>query len=101
MNMTSMPWGKHKGKPLCSIPGSYLFWLLEESSGLDGWLENAIHRELQDRLPIVRLPEVQKGVNPDSIIAWCRKASFACHPDQGGNIEAMKLINELREIAQR
>ena len=94
-----MPWGKHKNKPLYTIPGSYLFWLLEESTSLDTWLEKAIQAELQNRLPIVQLPAPKAGVDADSIIAWCRKASFACHPDQGGSIEAMKLINELREIA--
>jgi hypothetical protein len=93
-----MPWGKHKYKPLCTIPGSYLFWLLEESCTLDTWLRNAIQAELLTRLPNVQLPSPSTGVNPDSVVAWCRKASLKCHPDQGGNVELMKLLNELREM---
>ena len=97
----NMPWGKHKDKPLSCVPGSYLFWLLEESDGLDVWLRNEIQSELLNRLPSVRLPKPKAGVNPDSIVAWCRRASLACHPDRGGSVEAMKLINELREMVDQ
>lgn len=94
----NMPWGKHKNKPLCTIPGSYLFWLLEESSTLDTWLRNAIQAELLNRLPSVQLPAPRNGINSDSIVAWCRRASLACHPDKGGSVEMMKLVNELRSM---
>jgi hypothetical protein len=89
-----MPWGKHKGRRLSEIPGSYLFWLLEECDSLRDDLRIKIQEELRNRIH----PKQKTGIDVASIRDWCRRASLVCHPDTGGSVAAMKLVNELRQL---
>ncbi len=93
-----MPWGKHKGVLLSKVPGSYLFWVLEESDTSDAMLMALIRDELVRRLPSRPAVAVQSSLDKHRIIAWCRRAALVCHPDHGGSVEAMKLINELKSM---
>lgn len=94
-----MQWGKHKGRLLSEIPGSYLFWILEESKTSDMTLQALILAELVRRLPARQVVTV-KSVDKQSIIEWCRRAAVVCHPDHGGSVEAMKLVNELKAMVR-
>ena len=99
MNDTRMPWGKYRGQLLRTVPGSYLFWTLEECKTVDPLLRRQIENELARRLP--QRPPVQvtkSGADPSKILDWCRRAAIACHPDHGGSVKAMKLVNELRTM---
>lgn len=95
-----MPWGKHKFKSLSEIPGSYLWWVIEDTQGLNDHLRNAILRELSDRLPKPVVPK-SDGVDRRKVIDWCRRASLVCHPDLGGSVRAMALVNELRQMVDQ
>jgi len=44
----TMPFGKHKGRPLSQIDAAYLLWLLDNVTTLDRALRRAIERHLQD-----------------------------------------------------
>lgn len=46
---TVMPFGQHKGKKLCDLPGGYLMWLLANVD-LRESLRTAIELEMEDRL---------------------------------------------------
>lgn len=94
-----MPWGKYRDRRLSDVPGSYLFWVLEECDSTGAALKHAIRQELARRLP--QPPPIrvtQPGVDRAKILEWCRRAAIACHPDHGGSVKAMKLINELRSM---
>jgi hypothetical protein len=94
----SMPWGKYKGKWLREIPGSNLFWLLESCEGLSATLRSDIEQELSNRLPRpMPRAAITRVDKQDFVLAWCKRAALACHPDRGGSTSAMKLVNELRE----
>jgi uncharacterized protein (DUF3820 family) len=95
----TMPWGKYKGQRLQVIPGSYLFWLLESGEGLSLALRSDIEDELGSRLPQPMPQAVISRIDKqDFVLAWCKRAALACHPDRGGSVTAMKLVNELREV---
>lgn len=103
-SLVLMPWGKHRGKSLSDVPGSYLFWVLEECDKVQWTLRSAIEEELASRLPqqvayTPPPPLTSSGISRSTIIEWCRRASLACHPDRGGSVAAMKLVNELRSMA--
>jgi hypothetical protein len=102
-----MPWGKHKGKPVAEVPSGYLLFVLEESNA-HSELKEACKRELRRRLfgpsqeyqgPFAGSggPSVSAGVCRTKLKQWHRRASLAAHPDRGGSLEMMKLINELKE----
>ena len=44
----TMPFGKHKGRPLSEIDATYLLWVLDNVTTLDRALRRAIERHLQD-----------------------------------------------------
>ncbi len=44
----TMPFGKHKGRPLSEIEATYLLWVLDNVTTLDRALRRAIERHLQD-----------------------------------------------------
>jgi hypothetical protein len=90
----TLPFGKHKGQPLSSVPGSYLWWLLEDCDSLSDDLRVVIEVELRSRLS----PAPRVGVDATVIRDWFRRAALACHPDRGGSVTAMRLVNELRDL---
>jgi hypothetical protein len=111
-----MPFGKYRGRSLTSIPGSYLFWCLEEAD-LRPDLHGAIQAELVRR--ILDLPaafealrsEWRDGYNaalarpsgqltvPDArqIVTEClRPLALRHHPDRGGDVSIMAALNAYR-----
>jgi len=99
MSETRLQFGKYRGCLLSSVPGSYLWWALEECKTLDPLLRRQIENELARRLPSHPSNTVRvAGPDKSTILDWCRRAAIACHPDHGGSTRAMKLINELRTM---
>src|SRR5436190_11942591 len=49
MASVKMPFGKHRGKRLISIPTEYLVWLRDENEDLDAELRKAVDHELSRR----------------------------------------------------
>ena len=45
---TSLPFGKHRGKPLSAVPTGYLRWL-QRSEDLESWLLGEVEAELARR----------------------------------------------------
>lgn len=107
-----MPWGKHKGRIVSEVPSSYLAFVVEESSASPD-LKEACRQELETRFSCARqhsthqtvppwhrdyVPQNDQGVCRDKLKRWYRKASLLAHPDRGGSVGLMKLINELNEL---
>jgi hypothetical protein len=89
-----MPFGKFRGEDLADIPDGYLNWLLDECN-LRPRLRNAVKRELETRDEDAALCRCMAPVLPESLIwDWYRGLAMDYHPDRGGSVEAMKVINE-------
>lgn len=92
--MTRMPFGKFKGEDLEDVPTSYLVFVAEQCSDVDDGLLWEVRQEVAKRYPNpLALPVIDRAY----LVDWFRRASFEAHPDVGGSVGMMKLINELRE----
>ena len=104
-----MPWGKFKGTPVVALDDSYLWWLLGRDS-LFGELAEAVKNESAKRWPdkfrIERIcvgnadkcfPQSRYDLQRDTVKQVYRELAGIYHPDRGGNIEAMKAVNEFKE----
>jgi hypothetical protein len=95
-----MPFGKHQGKLLSSIPTQYLRWLL--TIYLNPGLRYGVEAELRTR-PAPRpqraepAPGAGLATSPASLrpilTQWFAEMSRKYHPDAGGNHEAMTALN--------
>jgi hypothetical protein len=45
----TLPFGRHRGEPLDTVPSGYLRWLLQECRSLSSGLRSAVAGELQAR----------------------------------------------------
>jgi hypothetical protein len=104
----TMPFGKHKGRPLCDIPTAYLAWVIRECESADWWLREAVEHELDRR--IHDDGDASGGAGPNAlafvgsvISRWWRKVALRYHPDRGGDTKVMQALNEahcmLKEVA--
>jgi hypothetical protein len=123
MANVKMPFGKHRGKRLISIPTEYLVWLRDENEDLDPELRKAVDHELSRRddvppppgttePPKVTVPDVSgppvevRNVSPlgqtlaGSIRMMFRNLALKYHPDRGGSQKAMEALNELHDQVQ-
>ena len=104
--MAKMPWGKFAGVDLTHVPASYLVHIVEHYDGTtDRDLLREIKREISTRLDLphkIKYVEIVKSGTFDEKLLedWLRKASLAAHPDTGGSLAMMKLVNELRRIVR-
>jgi hypothetical protein len=96
--MTTMPFGKHKGKFLRDIPTNYLEWLFRECNlrhplltAVQWELSSRAEDELDDEFPERFTPPAPPWT--DLIRQWHREMALQFHPDRGGHPEAMKAIN--------
>lgn len=92
--MTTMPFGKFKGCELEKVPTSYLVFVAEQCDNIDPALKCEVRQEIVDRFSN---PLPVRSIDRGYLVDWCRRASFAAHPDQGGSVGMMKLVNELRD----
>jgi len=91
-----MPWGKHKGIHIRSVPLSYLAWLLESGS-IDSSFRVCLAVEIRRRMNEISPELNSKSSIRKDLSEIVRRLSVACHPDLGGSQTAMKIVNELRE----
>jgi hypothetical protein len=85
----TIPFGKHKGESVDSLPSSYLVWLYESDIKLEYKLQSAIKNELDFRFSLPKY--IEPSTNIRSIyIDMCKKY----HPDKGGSNSAMQAIND-------
>jgi len=92
----TMPFGKHKGLPISSLPTDYLEWLATLGD-LSGWLRAAVNQELASRngeSAATALVTVRSVAND-----WYRRLAREFHPDKrGSSNEAMKAVNRGRKL---
>src|SRR5258708_26334013 len=123
MANVKMPFGKHRGKRLISIPTEYLVWLRDENEDLDAELRKAVDHELSRRddvpPPPGGEPPPPRTVVPDSgptvevrnmsplgqtlvgsVRMLFRNLALKYHPDRGGSQVAMEALNELHDQVQ-
>jgi hypothetical protein len=107
-----MPFGKHAGRELFSLPGDYLSWLLENLSLYEP-LKSAVVEELRKRGQsqqrgrqrsevqqpryLCGVPEELRPAIAEIVELGFRAAARVRHPDVGGTKEKMQELNAARE----
>jgi hypothetical protein len=98
-----LPFGKHKGKLVSEAPLSYLAWLLSETDlTFRSTLRAAIARRLHEWSGEFA-GESSRGGGPNPNAAavlrrWYRRMANRHHPDKGGSVHSMSLINDAYEL---
>jgi hypothetical protein len=106
-----MTFGKHEGEQVSDVPTSYLRWCLRICDNLEPWLRSAIAREMDRRNQEKARQEQPQQARRDLpanltelIPRWYRQLALRYHPDRGGSVEAMRVVNDaherLRELLQ-
>lgn len=98
-----MPWGKHKGEELETVPDSYLWWVLENADNASPMLLAAIRRHLgvEEETPKQRehartiVGAVLKQDVESAVANVVRQMSKKYHPDRGGGVVQMQVVNEM------
>lgn len=102
-----MPFGKHKGEELHTIPDSYLWWVLENAESASPLLLAAIRRHLglDDEPQPSRHSQTPPPANAVSkqevesaLSSVVRQLSLKYHPDRGGTVAQMQVVNEVAEL---
>lgn len=92
-----MPFGKHKGEPVDSLPTDYLGWLLSLGDGLREPLRSAVWTEWQRRQQpkgsAKALPEPIVSAAQEIVAVGYRKLALERHPDKGGDGGKMTALN--------
>ncbi|NLS92743.1 MAG: hypothetical protein GXX96_11360 [Planctomycetaceae bacterium] len=91
-----MPFGKHRGKLLETIPHDYLLWVLDNCDNLSPTVRNEVQRILGIGRHSYTPPQTPLAVS--TVNEWYRRLAREFHPDLGGSHEAMKAVNRGREL---
>jgi len=106
---STMPFGQYKGWQIEDLPDSYLAWLT--TIDLRGWLHDAVHREFDRRTqydqrhtptqpppaPGIRLRPEEIPLARRLFEAGYRNLARVVHPDQGGDVREMQILNGLAQ----
>jgi uncharacterized protein (DUF3820 family) len=96
-----MPFGQHKGKSLRDVPSDYLIWLANECN-LKPRLRNAVEAELENRAGESGLCECMAPRGLEHLIrTWYRESALRYHPDKGGSVTAMQIVNDCHDRLKR
>jgi hypothetical protein len=96
--MMTMPFGRHKGRPVAKLPSDYLVWLAGREDLRDP-LRTAVLGELWQRIgiqpppPPREIPPDLAAVAEEIITAGLRALACVHHPDAGGSDETMAAVN--------
>jgi len=98
-----MPFGKHRGKPLCDLPDSYLLWLtntnikskvLAQEIDLEmGYRQQQQRSHHQDRIHHKALSPSVVSSAENIIKRGYRILSLETHPDKGGDTSEQANLN--------
>jgi len=88
-----MPFGKYKGEALCDLPSNYLMHSFENFD-----LPDELSDQIKDEI-IARLGGINSITSID-VNKVFRSLSKIYHPDKGGSEDAMKAINEFKNMLQ-
>ena len=91
-----MPFGKHRGKQVSTIPKNYLMWVVDNCHDISPTLRFELERQLELRLLSGRAtPSVTFAkLSPD----WYRQLAKEFHPDKRGSHDAMIAVNRAKEL---
>jgi hypothetical protein len=93
-----MPFGKHRGQPVSSLPISYLLWLWQNVEIKSPELRDAVEAELRSRARIEAY--IRRPGERDWLAVIYRRLCMEFHPDRGGSHAAMVAINRFWEAIQ-
>jgi uncharacterized protein (DUF3820 family) len=93
--MSVMPFGKFKGYQLEHVPSSYLVFVAEQCENVEPGLLYEVRQEVAKRYGQFQF--TKPSLDRNYVVDWIRRASLEAHPDHGGSVGMMKLVNELRE----
>jgi hypothetical protein len=99
-----LTFGKHCGCRVCDIDSGYLAWCLANVSRLKYSLRQAIEAELADRHDRDDEPDRQETslVTWEPLIRrWFSECTLKHHPDRGGDVESMKIVNDCHDRLRR
>jgi len=100
---TTMPFGRHRGQTLDTVPSDYLEWVIREGIERPHWLLDAVRDELDRR----RYGRQQYGAPPreqtgvvvaNAVRRWFNRLSLMHHPDRGGDDKSMQIVNQAHAI---
>lgn len=112
MSTYFMPFGKHKGEPLGEVPTDYLVWVHAKRIRNPPWLLGAVEAELQRRRnrdrysssPPPQQSQTTSGTSvqvADAVRRWFAKLALQYHPDRGGSVEAMRIVNQAHDLLKK
>ena len=95
--------GKYQGYRVSDVPTEYLGFVLghpEASSQLKKACAEEIAKRFGVEGPTRTVYKTSPGgsLSSDKFKKWYRRAALAAHPDRGGSVALMKLINELNDL---
>ncbi len=109
-----MPFGKHRGKAISSVPDFYLAWCIEnldpETYSYPEIVKEKKRRQILDREarkqtrppePVNEVREFQVAIASvrDAFKSWKRRAMMAYHEDRGAshevNVAVLKVVQDL------
>jgi hypothetical protein len=83
-----MPFGKHKGQRVETLPRDYLIWLQKNV---------ALREPLRSEIASLLTPHTEPA-SPTIVQNIYHQLARKYHPDMGGNTEAMQAVNEFKEL---
>jgi uncharacterized protein (DUF3820 family) len=96
-----MTFGKHYGKRVCDVPRNYLRWCLANVVDLDPALRRAMNDTLQDRHNGEPTTETSPAPLDPLVRRWFNECAMTYHPDRGGDVESMKVVNDCHDRLRR
>src|SRR5947207_10839575 len=103
MRPPTMPFGRHKGRPLDQLPSDYIWWLV--TLDLRPPLRRHVALEYERRFGAAAadrsFPRDLRQVAHKVVTAGLHAVAKTAHPDAGGNSAVMRDVNVVVELLRR